>query len=166
MKPCVLALCLFAAVVSVHAEEAAADAKAASRAQIQQVVDQFKAAIKARDGEGIRKLFFPGGSWLQGLDEASWNKVKAKKPEAQQFMPGDYQKFAQFVAGATRPVEETFDNVRIETDGTVGTVYFDYTFLDAGKPTNHGNETWQLVRTPDGWKISAMLYSVVLDDMR
>lgn len=166
MKLHALALCLFAAAVPLHAEAAAADAKADARARIQQVVEQFKAAIKAHDGEGIRQLFLPGGSWLQGLDEASWSKVKAKKPEAQQFMPGDYQKFSQFVAAAAKPVEETFDNVRIETDGTIGTVYFDYTFLDAGKPTNHGNETWQLVRTPEGWKISAMLYSVVLDDMR
>ncbi len=166
MKPYALALCLFAAVLPVHAKDAPAEAAATARAQIQQVVEQFKGAIKAHDGEGIRKLFLPGGSWLQGLDEASWNKVKAKKPEAQQFMPGDYQKFSQFVATATRPVEETFDHLRIETDGTIGTVYFDYTFLDAGKCTNHGNETWQLVRTPDGWKISAMLYSVVLDDMR
>ena len=150
MKTYALALCLIAAVVPAHAKEAAADAKAASRAQIQQVVDQFKAAIKAHDGEGIRKLFLPGSSWLQGLDEASWGKVKGKKPEARQFMPGDYQKFSQFVAAATKPVEETFDNVRIETDGTIGTVYFDYTFLDAGKLTNHGNETWQLVRTPEG----------------
>lgn len=164
MKPYFLALCLFASVLSAQAR--AEDAKAASRVQIQQVVERFKAAIKAHDGEGIGKLFLPGGSWLQGLDEASWNKVKARKPKAQQFMPGDYRKFAQFVAAATKPIEETFDNLRIETDGTIGTVYFDYTFLEAGKPTNHGNETWQLVRTPEGWKISAMLYSVVLDDMR
>lgn len=117
MKLHALALCLLAAVAPVHAKETASDAKADSRTQIQQVVEQFKAAIKAHDGEGIRKLFLPGGSW-QGLDEASWSKVKAKKPEAQQFMPGDYQKFSQFVAVATKPVEETFDHVRIETDGT------------------------------------------------
>jgi len=27
-------------------------------------------------------------------------------------------------------------------------------------------ETWQVVRESDGWKISAMLYSVTLDDIR
>lgn len=164
MKPHALALCLLTAVAAAHAEEPAADALAASHDQIQQVVEQFKAAIKAHDGEGIRRLFLPGGSWLQGLDKGSWNKVKARKPEARQFTPGDYARFAEFVSKANGPVEEAFDNVRIETDGTIGSVYFDYTFLDAGKQTNHGNETWQLVRTPDGWKISAMLYSIVLDD--
>lgn len=167
MKSIALAFCLFAALsVPVHAKDAPAAGQSASRAQIQQLVEQFKLAIKAHDGESLRKLFLPGGSWLQGLDDASWNKIKDKKPEARQFMPGDYQKFSQFVAGATKPIEETFDNVRIETDGTIATVYFDYSFLESGKPTNHGAETWQLVHTPEGWKISAMLYSVIMDDMR
>lgn len=165
MKPFALALCLSAAAfMPVHAR--AADTQTASRAQIQQVVEQFKGAIKAHDGEGLRKLFLPGGSWFQVLDEASWQKVKARKPEAQQVTASDYQKFVQFVGKETKPIEETFDHVRIETDGTIGIVYFDYVFLAAGKPTNHGAETWQLVNTPDGWKISAMLYSVVPDDMR
>lgn len=167
MKSFALALCLFAASFApAHAEDAAAEAQAASRAQIQQLVEQFKAAIKAHDGDALSKLFLPGGSWFQVLDDGSWQKVKAKKPEAQQVTPGDYQKFAQFVSKETRPIEETFEHVRIETDGTIGIVYFDYGFLASGKPTNHGAETWQLVHTPDGWKIGAMLYSVVLDDMR
>ncbi|MGO4701399.1 YybH family protein [Dyella sp. 2RAB6] len=165
MKPLLPALFLLAASLApVHAKEAANVPQA--RAQIQQLVEQFKTAIKAHDGEGMAKLFMPGGSWFQSLDDASWAKVKTREPNARQVMPDDYQKFSQFVGKATKPIEETFDNVRIETDGTIGTVYFDYVFLQSGKPTNHGAETWQLVRTPDGWKISAMLYSVVLDDMR
>ena len=159
MKFPLLAFLLLAVVAPTHAADVAP-----SRPQIEQLVEQFKAAIKAHDGEGLGKLFLPGGSWLHTLDDASWAKVKSREPNARQVTPGDYQKFVQFVGKATKPIEETFDNVRIETDGTIGTVYFDYAFLESGKPTNHGAETWQLVRTPDGWKISAMLYSVVLDD--
>ena len=162
MKSLLPALLLFAASMApVHAKDAAPDP---SQDEIRQLVEQFKTAIKAHDGEGMAKLFLPGGSWLQTLDDASWEKVKAKEPDARQVTTGDYQKFSQFVGKATKPIEETFDNVRIETDGTIGMVYFDYVFLASGKPTNHGNETWQLVRTPQGWKISAMLYSIVLDD--
>jgi len=50
--------------------------------------------------------------------------------------------------------------VRIDTNGTVASVWFDFDFLVDGKVTNQGSETWQLVRTDDGWKINAMLYSV------
>ncbi|TBR36220.1 MULTISPECIES: nuclear transport factor 2 family protein [Dyella] len=134
------------------------------REEIQQVVDRFRTAIIQRDGETMRSLFIPGSSWFQAMDDASLKAVLAKEPKARRFSSGDYEKFSQFVGSAKKPIEETFDHIRIETDGIIGTVWFDYTFLEAGKATNHGVETWQMIRTDDGWKISAMLYSVVLDD--
>ncbi|ULU23182.1 nuclear transport factor 2 family protein [Dyella terrae] len=114
----------------------------------------------------MRGMFLPGGSWFQGLGETSLAAVRAKKPEAWRFNSGSYEKFAKFVGTSPAAIEETFDNVRIETDGTVGTVCFDYRFIADGKQTNHGMETWQVVRESDGWKISAMLYSVIMDDVR
>lgn len=147
-----------------HAQAATADTKAPDRVQIQRLVDQFKRAIIDKNAEAIRGMFLPGGSWLQGLDKASLDKVHAKQPSAPQFSPGDYKEFAKFIGTSTKPVEETFDDVRIETDGTVGTVYFNYRFLMDGVVMNHGVETWQLVHTAEGWKISAMLYSAILDD--
>lgn len=166
MKIALVALML-AAVVAAPAQafdQRAADAHAADRAQIQQLVDRFKMAIIKRDGADMKAMFLPGSSWLQGLDRTSLATVRKKKPDAPQFGPGNYEKFASFVGTSPTPIEETFDNIRIETDGAIGMVWFDYTFLDNGKPTNHGNETWQVVHTDDGWKISAMLYSVILDD--
>ncbi|WP_157971313.1 nuclear transport factor 2 family protein [Dyella sp. C9] len=148
-----------------HAGERNADTHAAERAQIQQLVDRFRQAILDKDGDAMSGMFMPGGSWLQGLDQASLDAVRARKPEARQFSPGSYTQFAGFVGTADRKIEEVFDNVRIETDGTVGTVYFDYRFLVDGKATNHGVETWQVVHADGAWKISAMLYSVILDDI-
>jgi hypothetical protein len=39
-------------------------------------------------------------------------------------------------------------------------VWFDFDFLDDGKVTNRGSESWQMVRAEDGWKISSMLFSM------
>lgn len=165
VKPVWTALGLIALFTTpLHATERAAVTHAADNAQIQQLVERFKVAIRTKDDETMRSLFLPGGSWLQGLDKASLASVRGREPKARQFMPGNYEQFAKFVGSSSKPIEETFDNVRIETDGVVGTVYFDYRFLADGKVSNHGVETWQLVNTDDGWKISAMLYSVVLDD--
>jgi hypothetical protein len=166
MKPALSALMIAAVlVVSPHVRSAAAD-HAEDQAQIQQLIGHFKSAIIGKDGNAMRGMFLPGGSWLQGLDGVSLAAVRTKKPDAKQFTPGSYEQFAHFIETAPKDkaIEETFDNVRIDTDGTVGTVYFDYRFLVNGKPTNHGVETWQLANTSEGWKISAMLYSVVLDD--
>ena len=149
---------------AVRASDAPADAHSADRAQIQKVVEGFKAAIIAKDGKAVRGMFLPGGSWLMAMDKAGLAKVHAKHPEAKQLVPGSYEEFAGFVGSAPKPIEEVFSNVRIQTDGIVGTVYFDYRFEVEGKATNHGAETWQLVHTDDGWKISAMLYSAIMDD--
>jgi hypothetical protein len=50
--------------------------------------------------------------------------------------------------------------VRIDTNGAVASVYFDFDFLIDGKVGNRGSETWQMVRAEEGWKISSMLYSI------
>lgn len=149
-----------------HAGEAATDTHAADHARIQQLVERFKGAILTKNAEAMRAMFLPNGSWLEGLDKKSLAQVRAKKPAAQPFSPGNYEQFAKFVGSTPKAIEETFDHVRIETDGTVGIVYFDYRFLIDGKPLNHGVETWQVVHTDDDWKISAMLYSVSMDDIR
>ncbi len=74
-----------------------------------------------------------------------------------------FKTFCDFVGKTDKRIEEKFSNVRINTNGTVAMVYFNYVFLINGIPSNHGDETWQLVRTEAGWKISSMLYSVTLD---
>ena len=38
--------------------------------------------------------------------------------------------------------EETFSNVRIDSDGDVAAVSFDYSFLSNDQPTNWGKECW------------------------
>jgi hypothetical protein len=148
----------------VHA--AAPSSPSTSKAEINQLVDTFKAAIIAKDGGKLDTLFVSeNSSWFSALDDASLAKTRTKKADAKRFNASAdaYKGFTKFVGTTTHAIEEKFSNVRIESDGIIGNVYFDYVFLLDGKPTNHGNETWQVIHTDDGWKINAMLYSVVLD---
>lgn len=149
-----------------YAMDKSVDAPSAARAEVQQLVERFRQAIHMKDGEAMRGMFLPGGSWFRVLDPASLAAARAKKPEARQINPGRYEEFAEFLGTSPAALEETVDNVRIETDGTVGMVWFDYRFIKDGNQSNHGVETWQVVRDSDGWKISAMLFSVILDDSR
>ena len=128
----------------------AAPAHEADIAAIRQLVQQFQSAIVAHDGKTLGSLFMQdGGSWLSVSDGAG-----------HRLMPSTWQKFADFVQHSDQPIEERFYDVRIDTNGTVASVWFDFDFLAGGKVVNRGSETWQLVRTGDGWKIQAMLYSV------
>jgi ketosteroid isomerase-like protein len=131
----------------------------APKAEIEKVVSQFQGALKAHDGTTLASLFIPESSWVETLGPKGLETVHAKKPDAPRYHTSTPGKFADFVSKSTSPLEERFHDVRIETDGTVGIVYFDFEFLLDGKVQNRGAETWQMVRTDDGWKIAAMLYS-------
>lgn len=140
---------------------AADNARAADVAAINQVVEQFKAAIIAHDGKTLDGLFLQGhDSWLTVADDKMWAEVKPRHPAARKWMADSRRKFVDFVQTSPKPIEERFYNVRIDTNGAIGSVYFDFDFLSDGKVTNHGSETWQMVRDEDGWKIAAMLYSM------
>lgn len=137
------------------------------QAQIEQVIARFQAAIIAHDAKGLETLFLAeGGSWFEVLGEDAFQRIKARKPDLSRVHPDSYRHFATFVGGAKQPIEEKFDNVRIHTDGAVASVYFDFVFLVDGKRSNVGSETWQLVHTNHGWKISAMAYSSYPDRAR
>jgi ketosteroid isomerase-like protein len=139
----------------------AADTHEADVAAIRQVVEQFKAAIIAHDGKTLGSLFLQDhDSWLSVADDQTWAAVKKRHPKAPKVLRSSWKKFADIVEKSPKPIEERFYNVRIETNGTVASVWFDFDFLEDGKVDNRGSESWQLVRAEDGWKISSMLYSM------
>jgi len=151
------ALCLAG---SAQAMAPSAAVHAADVNAIQVVVDQFKAAIISHDGPSLASLFLQDhDSWLSVADEAAWARVKARNPQACKVTPSSWKKFSEFIQSTSKPVEERFYNVRIDTNGAVASVWFDFDFLLDGKVTNRGSESWQMVRAEDGWKISSMLYS-------
>jgi hypothetical protein len=152
---------LLAAACLAGPAHAADNPHAADVAAINQVVEQFKAAIIAHDGKALGSLFLQDhDSWLSVADEPTWAAVKARHPDARKVRPDSWKKFANFIQTAPKPVEERFYNVHIDTNGAVASVWFDFDFLIDGQVTNRGSETWQLVPAEDGWKISSMLFSM------
>jgi ketosteroid isomerase-like protein len=134
----------------------------ADRAAIRAVVQQFQAAIVAHDGKALGDLFLQDhDSWLSVLDEQTWAEAKARKPDAKKVYASSWRDFAAMIGkSGKKRVEERFYNVRIDTNGAVGSVYFDFDFMVDGQVNNRGAETWQMVRTDEGWKIAAMLFSI------
>jgi hypothetical protein len=155
--------CLFALFLSLFSVAASAASKeddTQAATEIGKVVETFKAAIIAHDGQGLKALFLPDqGNWLSVMHEGLYQKVHALHPDRSRVEHSNYAEFADFVTASKTPVEERFYDVRVESNGTIGMVYFDFDFLDDGKVRNRGSETWQLIKTDGGWKIAAMLYS-------
>jgi len=161
MKICPLHLLPLAAALSFSPARAADD-----HPDIRAVVETFRTSIIEKDRERFLALFVqPDLAWQSVLDDRSLAQVQAKRPEAikARFKPDNNPTaFIEGIVASKDASEETFDNIRIDTDGEVATVTFDYTFLSYGKKTNWGKECWLMVRTGAGWKITTLAYSVIL----
>ena len=92
----------------------------------------------------------------------TYASVKAKHPEVRRVKPSTYSEFVTFIGNSKVPIEEKFFNVKVHTNGSIASVYFDFDFIENGTITNRGSEAWHLVNTDDGWKISSMVYSLGL----
>lgn len=115
---------------------------------IQRVMDNFHEAVVSHDGARLSALFIPEGStWLNVLKSPA--KVRV----------GSYQDFAKFVSTTKSALNPQHSHIKIHTDGTIASAYFDFVFMIDGKVENTGSETWQLVKGPDGWRIAAITYS-------
>ena len=134
--------------------------------QIEQDAEQL-VRIGIHDKTALEGMFVAeGGSWFEVLGEDAYRHIKAKKPDLSRVHADNHRHFAAFIGDSKQPIEEQFSNVRIQSDGAVASVYFDFVFLVDGKRNNVGSETWQLVHTGEGWKISAMAYSSYPDRTR
>jgi len=117
-------------------------------ADIQQVMNNFHEAVVSHDGARLETLFIPEGS--------TWLNVRTAPPQVR---VGSYHDFARFVSGSKSALNPRHSHVRIQTDGSIASVYFDFVFLIDGRAQNKGSETWQLVKGADGWRIAAITYS-------
>lgn len=152
-----------AATIGFSGTTPAAAATSPAQQEIQHVVDAFQTAIVAKDGKTLGGLFLSqGGAWFTVLSDDSYARMKARFPKAPKYKQGSYTEFVEMVATSKEAMQEKFSNVRIDTDGAVASVYFDFVFLLNGAENNRGSETWHLIKTDDGWKITSMTYSANL----
>ena len=133
---------------------------------IRAVIESFRTSIIQRDKPRFLALFVQEDmAWQRVLSDDSLAQTRRERPEAMKatFAPSNNPtKFIDGIVASKNSSEETFDNIRIDTDGDVATVTFDYKFLSNGKTTNWGKECWLMVRTDAGWKITTLVYSVIL----
>jgi len=129
-------------------------------AAIEQVMTQYHAAILAHNGIALSGLFLPDANlWLNVLTDSAYARAQAKSSTAKKIRVSDYQNFAKLVSTTPKSFDPEHTNLVIHTDGTIAVVYFDFVFNVDGEANNRGSETWQLVKTTDGWRIASIVYS-------
>lgn len=129
-------------------------------ADIQRVMDAFHHAVVTHDGKGVSDLFLDPGSMLVNvLSDKTFAAARAKNASTPKVRGSSYRDFAAFVSSTKSDLDPRHADVRIMSDGAMASVYFHFDFLIDGKVENRGDETWQLVKTADGWRIVAITYS-------
>jgi ketosteroid isomerase-like protein len=159
---CALALLPIAAIAqaSSTAQTEAVNDHRADHAAIEQVMNQYHAAIRAHDGTALSSLFLPDANlWLNVLTDSAYARAQAKSPTTQKVRVSNYRDFAKLVATTTKNFDPEHSNLVIHTDGTIAVLYCDFVFNVDGKANNRGSETWQLVKGADGWRIASIIYS-------
>jgi len=136
---------------------------------LHQVVESFRTAILRKDKAAFMDLFFSDKpeviTWQAVVDDPSLERIRATRPQAIKARHRPDNNFVAFIDGivASQDLEEeTFHDIRIDTDGEIASVAFDYVFLSNRKPSNSGREMWLLVRTEQGWKITSVVYTIRL----
>jgi len=134
---------------------------------IEQVMESFRAALTHKDKAAYMDLFFSDKpediGWQFVSEDARLKEIRKAKPDAikaRQIPSNNFVALIDATVATNESREENFSNVKIETDGDVASVSFDYSFLANGAKTNWGKEMWQLVRTEQGWKIFSVIYSI------
>lgn len=140
-------------------------ADGSDKVQIERVIETFRAAIVNKDEEAFLRLFLKEDiTWSGVTTDASLDRMYANRPKPEMKRPFKFfnsspRKFISFVVSDKEKIDETISNVRIDSDGDVGQVWFDYNFVRGGYKENWGKESWQVVRTSDGWKIAGVVWS-------
>lgn len=133
--------------------------------QIGRVVETFRSAIIEKDKEAFLKLFLKEDiTWSGVTTDKSIDMLYANRPKPDMRRPpkvfnSNPRAFIESIVSEKERSEETFANLRIDSDGEVAQVWFDYSFLFDGRKQNWGKESWQMVRTEAGWKIAAVVWS-------
>ena len=127
---------------------------------IQHVMEVFHHAVATHAGNSVSALFLdPGSTWVTVLSDKAFAAARAKNPSTQKVQVSSYRDFVSFVSKTPSELDPRHVDVSIKSDGAVASVYFHFDFVINGKVENRGDETWQLVKALEGWRIVAITYS-------
>lgn len=135
---------------------------------IQAVIAAFDNAIQTKDIATLSSLFNEGKiEWLATGHPES--RALAAKMTGQAVGVVEEQGAYQFLSDPRLKnisLREEFGPPTIHSDGQLATVTFDYNFQANGAVQNWGIESWQMVKTEQGWKIVHLMFSYNLQQVK
>jgi hypothetical protein len=114
------------------------------------VVQAFFDTMAAKDVEGARRVVIPEGRFhAVGQQDG--------KPRIRSFTNEEYLKD---LSGMKGNVRERMWNPEVRIRGSIASVWTPYDFWRDGKLSHCGVDAFDLVKTPEGWRIAGGVYTV------
>lgn len=123
----------------------------ADRQAIVAAVQQFFDTMAAKDVEGSRRVLIPEGRFF---------RVRVPSGEVSTVTLKEY---IDRLPTQKQRQRERFWNPDVRVQDGIASVWTRYDFWIDGKFSHCGVDSFDLVKTPDGWKISGGLYTVQRD---
>ena len=124
---------------------------APERAAIMKTMQAFFDTMTAHDIEGARQVLQP-----QGRFHAM--SMKDGKPDVHAFSNEEY--FATLQERSKDRMQERIWDAEVRINGLTANVIAPYDFWINGKFSHCGVDTFDLIKTEDGWKIAGGVYTV------
>jgi hypothetical protein len=125
--------------------------QAADREAILKTVQRFYDTMTAHDVEGARDVLQP-----QGRFHAM--SMKGGKPDVRAFSNEEY--FATLQERSKDTMQERIWNPEVRINGLTANVIAPYDFWINDKFSHCGVDTFDLIKTEEGWKIAGGVYTV------
>ncbi|MDH4132242.1 MAG: nuclear transport factor 2 family protein [Gemmatimonadota bacterium] len=137
-------LLLVALIISLVAADAAHAQAAPDREAILGVVRRLFDGMRAGDSAAVRAVFHPRAAFIGALEREGTASVKFEDPEG-------------FIKAVGSPHEQVWDertrNEVVHQDGTLASVWMDYSFYLGDKFSHCGVDAFLLARESADWKI-------------
>ena len=132
-----------------------------AEAQIRDVVETFRVSIIEKDKDSFSSLFYSEDiPFIAVFSEEMLKRKRKEKPDYPHAV--DFGKFRPPVAmiSDTDDLEEKIWNVKVNTDGYLASVHFDYSDHVDGKKRAWGTESWSMIKVDKQWKITSVSFTV------
>lgn len=144
-----LAVVAFALVVCAAPREARAQASAAESVEQMKVVRELFDAMRAGDSARVRAVFHPRMTQLLTSDVGPDGKARVQATPVDAFVR---------MVGQPRTdvIDERIFNPRVLIDGTLASVWTDYTLFVGTRQLHCGVDVFHVAKEGDAWKIVAL----------
>ncbi len=143
-----------------------AQEKSTDMIKLNQVLAEFEEAIINKDSVQFKQLFFHDKvAFIGRMSKVSEWTIKENYKEFEGLAISNCSKFIREICESEKKSVENFYNIKMETDGAIATISFDYSFYSGEKMIQWGNEHWNLVYADNLWLITDVVYSIRFPDV-